>query len=56
MLEEAGFSRKEFEIQLLFSSVRLLNLGFTNIITSLVKQKRMGTFGSERGSLFVSIN
>ena len=26
MLEEAGFSRKEFEIQLLFSSVRLLNL------------------------------
>lgn len=48
MLEEAGFSRKEFEIQLLFSSVRLLNLGFTKIITSFVKQKRMGTFGSKR--------
>lgn len=56
MLEEAGFSRKEFEIQLLFSSVRLLNVGFTKINTSFVKQKRMDAFGSKRGSLLVSIN
>ena len=56
MLEEASFSRKEFEIQILFSSVRLLNSGFTKINTSFVKQKRMDAFESKRGSLLVSIN
>ena len=56
MLEEAGFSRKEFKIQIQFSSVQLLNSGFTKINTSFVKQKWMDAFESKRGCLFVSIN